>query len=110
MVAKFDPLIRLIGLFWLIIIVVVIYGLIVEHTLFDTISGKIQWYCLLAETAGIYAVLALSNWKHSQKLVESFNQIEIHSEMDGKTYHRLRNTIIIANSLLILTVTKNLLM
>ena len=109
-----QKLISLICLFWLIVITLTIYGLglelyenilKVEKTQYKIVSQKIKFFCLAVEIGGIYAASAFLNWKHGEKLVESFNQIVIHSEIDKKTHHQLRNTIIIAFFLSISTVT-----
>ena len=111
-----KTLIRLIGLFWLIIVVATVYGLGVdlyeiylkeEKKKYEIFSIKIKKSCLIVETGVIYAAFVFSTWKHGQKLVKSFNQIEIHSEIDRKTYHRLRRTIIIAILFPTLMVTMN---
>ena len=109
-----QNLIRLICLFWLVITALTIYGLgndlydntqkIVQKNNFRKVSYNIKESCLMVEIGGIYSTLVFFTWKHSQKLVESFKQIEIHSEIDKKTYQRLRTTIIIGVFLSILSV------
>lgn len=106
-------LIRLICLFWFITIALTMYG----HGLdiydniskppknkYHQVSYKIKWSCLFVEIVGTFATLVFSIWKRGHQLVRYFNQIEIHSEIDKKTYHQLRRTIIISMFLLILTV------
>ena len=108
-----QNLIRLICLFWSIITVATIYGLGMdlhenflnaENSNYRRVSQKTKFFCLIVEIGGIYAALVFSTWTNGQKLVESFNQIEIYSEIDKKTYHQLRYTIVIATFLSILTV------
>ena len=108
-----QNLIHLICLCWFITIALTMYG----HGLdiydnmskppknkYHQVSYKIKWSCLMVEIVGTYATLVFSTWKRGQQLVQYFNQIEIHSEIDKKTYHQLRRTIIILIFLLILTV------
>ena len=76
----------------------------VEKTKYKIVSQKIKISLWIVEIAGIYAACVLSTWKHGQKLVESFEQVEIHSEIDKKTYHQLRRTIVISIFLSILAV------
>ena len=59
---------------------------------------------ILHSIGGIYASSVFSTWKHGQKLVKSFKQVEINSEIDKKTYLQLRRTIIITILLSILAV------
>lgn len=104
---------RLICLFWLVFNLATICGLASElydsfskvgQEKYKVISQKIKLSCLIVETAGVYAAFVFSTWKRGQKLVESFNQVEIYSEVDKKTYRKLRVTIIIGIVLSISTV------
>ena len=108
-----QNLIRLIGLLWLIINVLVTYEIGIElYETFSsvqqlkqkTVSEKIRTCCSIVEIPAMYAAFLFSTWRHGRKLVESFNKIQIRSEIDKKTYQQLRVIIIISIFLSVLIV------
>ena len=106
-------LIRLICLFWFIINVAVMCGigldlyedmLKVKQTKYEKTSEKIKFLSYIVEIGGIYAAFLFSTRKYSQTLVDCFEQIEIQSVIDKKTYHQIRSSVVNGIYLSILTV------
>ena len=104
---------NLICLFWFIINVAVMCGIgmdlydniyIGKKTKYGRTSEKIKFLSHIVEIGGIYAAFLFSTRKYSQTLVDCFEQIEIQSVIDKKTYHQIRSSVVNGIYLSILTV------